>query len=293
MDSRTMTDGAVDGRLELDVPCAQCGYNLRMRTPEDFCPECGLAVKDSVAHYERAARLFREPARFRQGVLLLSCTLFFNVGALPVNYGLYWLSRGASWAHVVMVIFFSVHRLVEVAGIVAATGLIGSSLRLPSLMGGVAGSVRRLFYGCVGFWAAGGLIVTWIYWRMMAPTFGIWLARLSSAIRIFSSLFLTVAEIVGMMVILVLLFKMNRRRLAAWAGAFFAAMLVLEMVNVLMLAWLSGILMGFPPRPSMALIASIDIPNGIFCFCFAVFWLNVRQAVTGPLRAGLRASCRV
>jgi hypothetical protein len=287
MDSRTMTDGAVDGRLELDVPCAQCGYNLRMRSPEDFCPECGLGVRGSIAHYEKAAGLFREPGRFRLGLLVLSCTFFFNAGALPVVYGLSWLSLGRPWAQEAMVLFFSFHRVMNVAAIVSGAGLIGSSLRLGSLAGSFAGIVQRLFYGCLALWAIGGLIVAWIYWRMTEGFVEMWVVRALAATRIFSSSFLAVAEIVGMMVLLQLLLNLKRRGLAVWTCAFFGAVLLLQLFNVLMMMWLSGMLTGVPGGPPPEGVrTAVEIVNAVFFLCFALFWLTLRRAVAGPIHPG-------
>jgi len=36
-----------DGRIAEDVLCLTCGYNLRSRTADDACPECGSAVSET------------------------------------------------------------------------------------------------------------------------------------------------------------------------------------------------------------------------------------------------------
>ncbi|MCX5658192.1 MAG: hypothetical protein NTW19_00535 [Planctomycetota bacterium] len=36
------------GLLAAEIPCAACGYNLRLQPPEGSCPECGHAVDPSV-----------------------------------------------------------------------------------------------------------------------------------------------------------------------------------------------------------------------------------------------------
>jgi len=40
------------GRLDIDLLCLHCGYNLRMQPPgpEGSCPECGAAVEPSVRY---------------------------------------------------------------------------------------------------------------------------------------------------------------------------------------------------------------------------------------------------
>src|SRR5512145_2761759 len=42
----TQADLTVDanGRIDMDVQCVSCGYNLRGLLPEGRCPECGTAV---------------------------------------------------------------------------------------------------------------------------------------------------------------------------------------------------------------------------------------------------------
>jgi len=33
-----------EGRLDEDIACLKCGYNLRGLPTDDACPECGTAV---------------------------------------------------------------------------------------------------------------------------------------------------------------------------------------------------------------------------------------------------------
>lgn len=40
-------------RVNQDLPCGECGYNLRTMHVESSCPECGLAVARSIIRYER------------------------------------------------------------------------------------------------------------------------------------------------------------------------------------------------------------------------------------------------
>ena len=36
-----------DGRLDQDLPCLKCGYNLRTLFDDGQCPECGASVHES------------------------------------------------------------------------------------------------------------------------------------------------------------------------------------------------------------------------------------------------------
>ena len=42
------SDGAVERRVEDDLPCVGCGYNLRTLLSDGNCPECGLGVRRSL-----------------------------------------------------------------------------------------------------------------------------------------------------------------------------------------------------------------------------------------------------
>jgi len=37
-----------EGLIAADLPCTSCGYLLRMRSPDDDCPECGAAIRDTL-----------------------------------------------------------------------------------------------------------------------------------------------------------------------------------------------------------------------------------------------------
>jgi len=50
---RMRLDG--EGRLDVDLPCAHCEYNLRGTRERDHCPECGLNVHRSIYAAELAA----------------------------------------------------------------------------------------------------------------------------------------------------------------------------------------------------------------------------------------------
>jgi hypothetical protein len=59
-----------DDPLAEDVPCMQCGYDLRTKRPSEKCPECGTSVAPSIAAH-RVPPSLRNPRRAALGAWLL------------------------------------------------------------------------------------------------------------------------------------------------------------------------------------------------------------------------------
>src|SRR5689334_16224239 len=51
--------------IATDLLCIACQYNLRTRTLHDRCPECGLAIADTLAHRQRHAQAIENPRLLR------------------------------------------------------------------------------------------------------------------------------------------------------------------------------------------------------------------------------------
>lgn len=65
--ARQHEDLDADGTIAVDVPCIQCGYNVRALNVEDRCPECGHSILDSLeATHEDLAK-----ERFDSGIPFL------------------------------------------------------------------------------------------------------------------------------------------------------------------------------------------------------------------------------
>ena len=58
-----MTAQAAPSSLPIDddIHCIDCHYNLRTRTAADRCPECGLAVAQTLEHLKANARAIADP----------------------------------------------------------------------------------------------------------------------------------------------------------------------------------------------------------------------------------------
>lgn len=90
-----------DGRIDRDLPCLECRYNLRMRTLADACPECGMAVRISARadRLDEAADAYQRQllggaAGLKRGVWLALPLLY--PGALYVLPALWRLTAGQS-----------------------------------------------------------------------------------------------------------------------------------------------------------------------------------------------------
>lgn len=58
MQAKKITPGTAppldaQGRLDVDLSCAGCGYNLRTQAPDGACPECGGAISASILNWYR------------------------------------------------------------------------------------------------------------------------------------------------------------------------------------------------------------------------------------------------
>ena len=74
------------GRIDVDVSCPSCAYNLRMQRIEKACPECGQAI--DVVERDDADRLAVADAGWRAGIgrginLLHAGTWLTPLGVLP------------------------------------------------------------------------------------------------------------------------------------------------------------------------------------------------------------------
>ena len=75
-----------EGRIDVDVSCPACAYNLRMQRIEKACPECGQAI--DVVERDDADRLDRADPRWAAGVrrgvgLLHAGSWLVPLGVLP------------------------------------------------------------------------------------------------------------------------------------------------------------------------------------------------------------------
>ncbi len=78
------------GRLDRNVACAGCGYNLRGQQPNGACPECGFEVGRSLRGYRL---IYADPLwvrRLARGAFWVGCSLL----VWPVVFGLGWMLAG-------------------------------------------------------------------------------------------------------------------------------------------------------------------------------------------------------
>src|SRR4051812_6750983 len=77
----------LDGRVDADIPCRQCGYNLRTLQPNGTCPECGLPVLPSLRWQHLAYGDPRLITRMALGAYVIAITpLLFMVAAAAFGW---------------------------------------------------------------------------------------------------------------------------------------------------------------------------------------------------------------
>src|SRR5262245_30626809 len=69
-----------DGKIAIDWPCVQCGYNLRSLAETGSCPECGASVRRSVPIDQRSPATLRE---YRNAAFVLAASVLAAVLAPP------------------------------------------------------------------------------------------------------------------------------------------------------------------------------------------------------------------
>ena len=77
-------DGA--GRIDLDLPCVACGYNLRTGLPDGTCPECGASVSQSIV---RSRLHFADPVWLRRlawGAVCMAVWIGLDFAARVVGF---------------------------------------------------------------------------------------------------------------------------------------------------------------------------------------------------------------
>jgi hypothetical protein len=127
-----------DGRIDMDLPCRKCGYNLRTLRDDRQCPECGASIHDSA----RLAWLCQhDPAWLRR---LATATVWIAIAMTcfaPMPLLFMW---AVVWPSTVHGLPFGTALLMVIAGYVA--GLVGFlRVTTPPHRGGIRRSrVRRV-----------------------------------------------------------------------------------------------------------------------------------------------------
>ncbi len=94
------------GPLGRDVPCDECGYNLRGLGLAGACPECGVSVARSVREWEGGAALPRRAARtLVHGLTILQVSAVGSVVVQPVLWRLETRQPSTAPLDVAMLVF--------------------------------------------------------------------------------------------------------------------------------------------------------------------------------------------
>lgn len=178
------------GHVIVDVPCRNCGYNIRGLNASGACPECGTATSYCLSP---DLLMFANPDWLRQ--LVVGCNrIAFAVGMIVASYlALIFASFGFS-----MWIGFWIGEVwiatMILLWVVAGTGIWKITRRVPG-----AGRGVRAFRSAtiaLGFFCAGStsIALTLILDRMSGVTVSWWLGGALGAL-LFASVFLTFAAL--------------------------------------------------------------------------------------------------
>lgn len=132
------------GRIDCDLPCAGCGYNLRTQSPDDACPECGASIRRSIF----VARLrFADPDWLRS-----------------MCYSVFWLTVGLAvlivWPFTSIAVtsvtqdplaWYMVNLLAPVAAVPIVWGIFQATRKEPGARRPVATFLRVLSRLCMAF----------------------------------------------------------------------------------------------------------------------------------------------
>jgi hypothetical protein len=176
--SATVSEGVVEG----DMPCAQCGYNLRTLSASGVCPECGTPVTET-RRREKALAIFSF-RRMAWGATLL--TLLAACGAIEALWFLYTkpifaASEEASpFEKSLMIVLPWIQALYRVPLVIAALLVIASRRRAASAR------LKRVAWWVAVLTAVAGLLIVaaayrvtdlaWIRAISLPPLFalGVW-----------------------------------------------------------------------------------------------------------------------
>ena len=96
--SNTLRDPSLDaeGRIDEDILCVQCGYNLRTQRMDAACPECNTAVRTSTSNYLLRLGDPRWVRRIARGIRWIILSLGLVAVAAAANIVVFTLAQ-AGW----------------------------------------------------------------------------------------------------------------------------------------------------------------------------------------------------
>ena len=156
-----------EGRIDDDLPCIDCGYNLRTCPPDGSCPECGGAVLQSMRYLLR----FADPAWLRR----------LGWGTVWVIAGMCWGFLWEAWMFLgwFFVWPFWSGRLLSVALMAWGVVILIRRIRIKILRDvALVGTVLVVVIGfpwlaalvtCLSPWHVGGILALVGWWLLTTP----------------------------------------------------------------------------------------------------------------------------
>jgi hypothetical protein len=237
------------GRIDSDLACAQCGYNLRGALPRGDCPECGAAVSAAI---ERGRKLRRESNTLLMtasgmgwliaaGIASICCALLLAVEPWVPMVG--WLALPGIVTIVIGVPIGlwlvtepqadnlnNLRRLVRLSMIATPCGVVLLLLGISVAIAWIEYVV--LLIACTGLFSFGGAI--YALSRSVASVGGVWLQRQLRFVGL-----LVFAVCLSAIVLIIVAPFMSRR---ATPDAFGLIVDVAGMAALILLLWLLPLL---------------------------------------------------
>lgn len=145
-------------RLKGDIPCVQCGYNLRQLSVLEVCPECGTPVRATVLAVVDPYASVLQPVRFRR---LVAAGLVVWAGGAVLAALLTWAVRAGDVYAVLAGVEVRMVRWSQCgAALIVMSSLGAAALVRPHAKIPVWQSV------CAVCGVVGGLTAAYLYWEL-------------------------------------------------------------------------------------------------------------------------------
>lgn len=266
--------------LAADLLCIHCQYNLRTRSPQDRCPECGAPVAQSLAHYRAYAGAIREPAALRLAAWCFAVPSLLAIVAYLLLALLRLATRSSPSGTILDLFFQYVLHVVFIAALLLGVILLGASVsRLiapPAIR--VLLALLAIAYGCANVVLSLAAVSLLLFGRRQ-PFAAFVVERLVREQRLGTALICLIMALAGYSLMLRLAHALASPRLRAFTHLAFT-LLIADAALSLVFFILAGTWRLQPGSTEFAsLYAARDLASALLFLAFGAYWLLVARMV--------------